>query len=797
MRLPSERQVPFATSAFERSDRALADIRQRGDHWMAAFVAAHSVLALVLASAHGTWNVALLLIAVAGGGFALCASCWPGRFVTRVAAGLALQAFCALHIYQMRGLAEMHFFYFTATTAMIIYQDWRAMWPGVLAIIAQHLLFSAWHNLGVHAGGHPFFEDSYVSVLKLMFHFGIALFQVAIASYWAERLRRRTLEEAAAHDELMGQAQALAASEQRFRTVVESVDHGLLITDRDDRILYANARAEVITGYAADDLVGRIGVELLVPAEERDAFNARMANRLRGETDRYELPLVRRDGTRVWTENSAVPFRDDAGEVIGSIGVITDITARRALESELTRQAFEDALTGLANRARLSARMARVLSRPDARHRTAMLLVDLDDFKHINDSLGHAAGDQLLSLLAARLLDATRGSDTVARLGGDEFAVLLGAVRGDEEATIVAERVIRALQTPFALYGREVRVGASIGIAIADANDTADDLLRNADLALYRAKALGKGRHAQFSPDLYTAAVERLELEVELRRALDEGQFVLHYQPILELASRSIIGVEALVRWCHPERGMMAPDAFIPLAEATGLILPLGNWALAEACREAASWDAMRDEGSSPLSIAVNVSGRQLQHARFPDDVAAALHAFGLPASQLVLEVTESTLLDDIEAALRQLEALRALGVRIALDDFGTGYSSLAYLQRLPVDVLKIDRAFTSNIAAGGRGAAFARAVLTFASALGMRTVAEGVETRAQHEELRALGCGFGQGHHYSYPLSADDLRALLAAESTSRHVLREPDGWPPAEASHHGRLNKVLVDAG
>ncbi|HYW31601.1 MAG TPA: EAL domain-containing protein, partial [Gemmatimonas sp.] len=424
--------------------------------------------------------------------------------------------------------------------------------------------------------------------------------------------------------------------------------------------------------------------------------------------------------------------------------------------------------------------------------RPAMLLVDLDDFKHVNDSLGHAAGDQLLVLLADRLRDATAEASTVARLGGDEFAALVDGVRADADVTAIANRVTAALQSPFMVRGREVRVAASLGIAIAHATDSADDLLRNADLALYRAKALGKGRIARFTPELLTAAVERLELESELHSALHQRQFVLHYQPIVDLATRAITGVEALVRWQHPERGTVSPDTFIPLAESTGLVVPLGRWVLAEACRTVAGWNAARCSARL-LTVSVNVSGRQLQHAGFLEDVAAALHASGLPASQLVLEVTESMLLEDVDAAVRRLQALRALGVRVALDDFGTGYSSLAYLQRLPVDVLKIDRAFITHIAGCGREAAFARAVITFANTLGMCTVAEGVETEMQHDALCALECGFGQGFHYGRPLSADAIYATLSASWTTHRPSNESSS--PATAEQAPTKTILVVD--
>jgi diguanylate cyclase (GGDEF)-like protein/PAS domain S-box-containing protein len=740
-----------------------AEIDRRGDRWMAVFLALHAVLAVALAPLHGTWHATAATVVLAAGGFAVCLWRRPGTLLTRAVAGVALQAFCVLHVFQMRGLAEMHFFYFTATTAMVIYQDRRAIWPGVAAIIAQHSLFAHWHNAGLHPGGQPFFEPDRVTLLKITFHFGIILVQAAVASHWAEVLRRRTLRDADASRRLHAQTEALVASERRFRTVVESIDQGLLITDEGDRIVYANSRAARITGYAPEELVGRVGYEILVPVEERPAFLARMAERLAGAEDRYELALVRKDGTRVWTENGGVPFRDAAGAVVGTIGVIADITARKALEAELTRRAFVDPLTGLANRPRFRERVLAAQTRAGAARVPAVLFVDLDEFKTVNDSLGHAAGDALLATVAERLLGATRGSDTVARLGGDEFAILLTAVPDDEAAAVAAARVVAAVAAPVALCGREIRVTASVGIAVARGGESPDDLLRNADLALYRAKERGKGRFECFAPAMHAAAVERLELEADLRRALADGELMLHYQPVVDLASGHAVGAEALARWRHPERGLVPPGVFVPVAEATDLIVPLSRWALAEACAAAARWPGEEPGGAPPLSIAVNVSGRHLQRAGFVEDVAAALRTSGLAPRRLVLEVTESVLLADLDTAVGRLEALRALGVRVALDDFGTGYSSLAYLERLPVDVLKIDRAFTADITAGGKRAALARAVVTIADTLGLRTVAEGVETAAQRAELSALGCALGQGYLFARPLDDGALRALLA----------------------------------
>ena len=474
---------------------------------------------------------------------------------------------------------------------------------------------------------------------------------------------------------------------------------------------------------------------------------------------------------------------------------------RRRVEVALGRQALHDALTGLANRALFRDRVEHALARA-AREggppRVAVLYLDLDGFKAVNDSLGHAAGDELLRAVAGRLLNATRGCDTVARFGGDEFAVLLESAHTAADAEVVAARIVTAVRAPVVLAGAagpalrpgtprdaatrpEARVGVSVGIAFADPGVNADGLLRHADAAMYRAKGDGKGQYAVFDPALAAAAVARVALERDLAQAVADlgsarpparggacagGAFTLAYQPVVALATGAVVGAEALLRWRHPVRGVVAPSEFIPLAEASGLITELGCWVLAEACRAAATWPAGPD--GAVVGVAVNVSGRQLDDPAFPGHVAAALADSGLGAARLTLEITESVLMQDTDAALRTLGALKALGVELAVDDFGTGYSSLRYLQQFPVDVLKIDKTFVDGLAGGGpRGArdtALARAIVALGQSLTLQTVAEGVEHPEQADQLRAMGCTFGQGYLFARPMDDAALRALFVA---------------------------------
>jgi diguanylate cyclase (GGDEF)-like protein len=440
---------------------------------------------------------------------------------------------------------------------------------------------------------------------------------------------------------------------------------------------------------------------------------------------------------------------------------VTDARTHEAMQ-----QAFHDSLTGLASRALFLDRLDHALARA-AREgtRLAVLFVDLDRFKNVNDSLGHPAGDSLLVGVAERLRGCLSADDTAARLGGDEFAVVVEAVFDEERATRTARQIIDRLRAPFVINGSEAFVDASIGIAFNNEGELdGQSLIRNADLAMYQAKKNGKGHYEIFKPAMRSMFLGTVALEAGLRRALDHGDFVLHYQPIVELRGGRVAGLEALVRWQHPERGLILPPEFVPLAEETGLILAIDRWVLDEACRQGGEWNARRRPDQS-LTICVNLSARQLQQTDLPDFVAAALARGGLDAGSLVIEITESLLLNDTEATLTRLHQLKALGVRVAIDDFGTGYSSLAYLRQFPVDIIKIDKSFVAGLGEGEDGSNLARAIVQLGQILRLDTIAEGVERGEQLSELRSAHCPYGQGYYFAKPASAAEMDELLSAD--------------------------------
>jgi diguanylate cyclase (GGDEF)-like protein len=433
---------------------------------------------------------------------------------------------------------------------------------------------------------------------------------------------------------------------------------------------------------------------------------------------------------------------------------------------QLTKQAFRDPLTNLPNRALFMDRLSHGLTRAQRRHEhLAVLFLDLDRFKVVNDTLGHSVGDQLLVEVSRRLTSALRPGDTVARLGGDEFGILLEDVADAETAETVALRVEESLGKPYRFEGREVFVTASIGIALSSAKlGLPEEILRDADLAMYHAKAKGKARHEVFDGSMSAPALDRMDLEMDLRSAISRHEFRLHYQPILRLDTGKITEVEALIRWQHEKRGLLQPDEFIGLTEETGLIVPIGQWVLSEACKQARVWQ-LEYPMTPPLVMSVNLSAKQFQNPKLVEEITQALDVSGLAPSCLKLEITESTVMQDAPVTLTRLNELKELGVRLAIDDFGTGYSSLGYLKRFPVDTLKIDRSFVKGLSADGGDNAIVRAVVTVAKSLNMDVTAEGVETEGQLAELKALGCDRWQGFLFARPVSPERVGPLLASD--------------------------------
>lgn len=579
---------------------------------------------------------------------------------------------------------------------------------------------------------------------------------------------------------------ALRESEHKFRTLIESMSEGLLQVDVQDRICFVNDRFCEMTDYAHEELLGRNALHLLFDEESRELVRRANKQRLQGSTDSYEVRLRKKSGEVIWTLVGGTPVVNADGEVAGMMGVYTDITERKRAEEQLLHNAFHDALTGLPNRALFLDHLHLVLKRAGQRKRAgrqetplfAVLFLDFDRFKVVNDSLGHVEGDKLLVLIARRLEESLRPGDVVARLGGDEFTILVDDLRDASDALRVAERINDDMAAPFNIAGREVFTSVSIGIAFGNPSyGRPEDLLRDADIAMYRAKAGGKARYQVFDGAMHREATTRLQLETELRRAFEREEFCLHYQPIVELGSERVVGFEALVRWQHPERGMVLPGEFIHIAEETGLILQLGEWVLREACRRTRGW---QQGAKKDVSISVNLSCKQFMQTDLADRVASILRETELDPRYLRLEITESYLMDDGRQAATAMNRLRALGVELSIDDFGTGYSNLSYLHRLPVSQLKIDRSFVAHMQASAENGEIVRTIIALAKSLGMRTVAEGVEESDQRAQLRSLGCEYAQGYLFSKPMDAGEAGMYISAKrlaerSPARPILVEP----------------------
>ncbi len=545
------------------------------------------------------------------------------------------------------------------------------------------------------------------------------------------------------------------------RTALESVANGIMIVDTDHEVIWVNPAMESLSGYRRGEVIGQT-TRLFSAGFNSSQPNAELAEaQRRGGTWSGEIVNRRKDGSLYTVHETVTALTDASGKITHFVSVQADITALKDAEARLQHMATHDALTGLSNRLLFRERLKEAFSRASrSGNQVAVLLLDLDRFKAINDTLGHMRADELLQAVAGRLHGCLREHDTVARLGGDEFTVLLPQLETSEHAAVVAGKILASLSEPFDIVGQSVTTTTSIGISIyPDDGVDIDDVLQRADAAMYQSKAMGRNTYQFYTRAIHERSMQRLSIEKELRRAVEQDEFVLHFQPIADTRSGTIIGAEALVRWLHPARGMLPPTAFIEVAEDSGLILAIGDWVLRAACEQGAAWEA---QGIRDMEMSVNLSTRQFRQSDLVERVAHACAQAGFSSRNMHIELTESLMMDDMEQGIRTMRALKELGVSISIDDFGVGYSSLAYLKRFPLDTLKIDRSFIETVPQNSEATAIASTILAMARTLGLSVVAEGVENEAQLEFLRALGCPRYQGYLLGKPMSAEELGAFI-----------------------------------
>jgi diguanylate cyclase (GGDEF)-like protein/PAS domain S-box-containing protein len=687
----------------------------------------------------------LVLAAVAGSLPAV------GRRARSVAVVFGLLTASAVLVNAWDGQIEAHFHFFVMIALLALYEDWVPFGLAIAYVVAEHGTLGALspHSVYNH-GGNPW---AWAGI-----HGGFVLAAVAASvTTWRlnEDMRSRMAEAVSRARE----------TSERFRLAFESGVSGMALVAPDGRFLKVNGVLCDMVGYREDELL-ELTFHAITHPDDLAAGVDQQRALMAGATDVYETEkrYVHRDGHEVWARLGVSAVRGEDGALQCYISQVHDVTARRRVEQELAHRALHDPLTGLPNRPLFLDRLRHSLVRM-RRHPSdlAVLFIDLDRFKLVNDGMGHDVGDAVLLEAASRLSEAARAEDTVARFGGDEFTILC-VDTGEDAARLIAQRVLDAFARPFVHDGREFLLGASVGVRLNDlASATADALLRDADIALYAAKEHGRGRYEMFSSESAMLGRDQLAAEQALRLALRNGELCLHYQPEVDLASRRIVAVEALVRWRHPERGLVPPGDFIPLAEQSGLIVAIGEWVLREACGQFATWlkAGIVEPG---VRIAVNVSARQLSDPQLPVMVAAVLEDARLDPAALCLEITESAIIHDTEMALANLRAIKAHGVSIALDDFGVGFSSLSQIRDLPpVDIIKVDRSFTAGLGQSDSDGAVVTAVLSLARSLGLTAIAEGVETSDQLDSLRRMGCEVGQGYYFAYPQPPDEVARVLA----------------------------------
>jgi len=584
-------------------------------------------------------------------------------------------------------------------------------------------------------------------------------------SYSLPRALRNAIERKIVED-------ALYVEKERALVTLNSIGDAVLCTDISGNVTYLNLVAEAMTGWRREEATGQPLAEVFRIIDGATRKTARDPMEMAVEENRtvgltVNCILIRRDGFESAIEDSAAPIHDRAGRVIGAVIVFHDVSAARAMSLQMTYSAQHDLVTNLPNRLLLNDRISQAIALARRQHRPiAVIFLDLDRFKYINDSLGHATGDKLLQSVSKRLLASVRRSDTVSRQGGDEFVILLSEITYPEDAAASAKKILLSLSAPHSIGNQDLHIDGSIGISVyPDDGEDAETLIQNADTAMYHVKETGRNNFQFFKVDMNLKAVERQSLEGSLRRALEREEFLLHYQPKVNLDTGEITGVEALVRWQQPDRGLVPPSQFVPVAEDCGLILPIGRWVLREACRQARSW---QDAGLPPLPIAVNVSAVEFRDKGFVQSVRTILAETGLEARYLELELTEGVLMDDAESTASVLQELKMMGVHLAVDDFGTGYSSLSYLRHFPIDVLKIDQSFVSQITADPDDSTIVSAIINMGKSLKHLVVAEGIETQLQRAYLQTQQCAQGQGYLFSRPLAAAQFAQLLQSGITT-----------------------------
>jgi diguanylate cyclase (GGDEF)-like protein/PAS domain S-box-containing protein len=564
-------------------------------------------------------------------------------------------------------------------------------------------------------------------------------------------------------------AEALFMEKERAQVTLNSIGDAVISTDVAGNVTYLNQVAEQMTGWPSAEALGRPFGEVFRIVDSTNpertvnpmavAIQQNKAVGLSGS-----CILIRRDGVESAIEDSAAPIHDRRGQVTGAVMVFHDVTQARAMSQRMSYLAHHDYLTDLPNRLLLDDRLAQAMGAARRqRNQLAVLFVDVDRFKHINDSLGHLIGDQLLLAVAGRLVASVRGSDTVSRQGGDEFVILLSTIAHAEDAALSAKKILTALGTPYRIKEHDLQITVSMGIGVyPDDGTDAETLVKNADIAMLNAKNNGRNNYQFFRPDMNEHSLERQSLESGLRHALARREFVLYFQPKMDLETEAITGAEALIRWRKPGQGIVLPEKFIPIAEQCGYIVPIGRWVLREACRQTQSW---LDANLAPMPVAINISAVELRSKDFLQGVRAVLNETGLDARYVEFELTETALMQDPQATIAVLRALKDMGVRITLDDFGTGYSSLSYLKRFPIDALKIDKSFVRGLCTNAGDANIVSAVINMGRSFGLRVIAEGVETREQFLRLQAQQCAEGQGYYFQAPVAAHEFTKLLGSD--------------------------------